>query len=95
MARIMIDDLDAEAADELRIRALANDRTVEEEARDILNFVLNDRKVLPQPKNWALAIHERFRPLGIKEVVLPPRDSGEPIQFVFRDDEDDGNNSGH
>ena len=95
MVHIMIHELDAEAADELRIRALANDCTVEEEARDILNFVLNDRKVLPQPKNWALAIHERFRRLGIKEVVLPPRDSGEPIQFIFRDDEDDGDNSGH
>lgn len=95
MVRITIDELDAEAADELGIRALANDCTIEEEARDILNFVLNNRKVLPQPKNWALAIHERFRPLGIKEVVLPLRDSGEPIQFVFRDDEDDGNNPGH
>ena len=95
MVRITIDELDVEAADELRIRALANDWTIEDEARDILNFVLNNRKVLPQPKNWGLAIHERFRRLGIKEVVLPPRDSGEPIQFVFRDDEDDGNNSGH
>ena len=95
MVRIMIDDLDAEAADELRIRALANDCTIEEEARDILNFVLNNRQVLPQPKNWALAIHERFRRLGIKEVVLPPRDSGEPIQFVFRDDKADGDNPGH
>ena len=95
MVRIMIDELDAEAADELRIRALANDCTVEEEARDILNFVLNDRKALPHPKNWALAIHERFRRLGVKEVVLPSRDSGEPIQFVFRDGEDDGGNSGH
>lgn len=95
MVRIVIEELDAEAADELRIRALANDCTIEEEARSVLSFVLNDRKVLPQPKNWALAIHERFRRVGIKEVVLPPRETGEPIQFVFRDDEDDGNNSGH
>ena len=95
MTSITIKGLDGDAADELRIRALANDCTIEDEARDILNFVLNNRKVLPQPKNWALAIHERFRRLGIKEVVLPPRDSGEPIQFIFRDDEDDGDNSGH
>ena len=99
MVRITIDELDAEAADELRIRALANDCSIEEEARDILNFALNNRKVLPQPKNWALAIHERFRRVGIrvgiKEVVMPPRDSGEPIQLVFRDNQDDGNNSGH
>ena len=95
MTSITINGLDGDAADELRIRALANDCTIEDEARDILNFVLNNRKVLPQPKKVGTAIHERFRRLGIKEVVLPPRDSGEPIQFVFRDDEDDGNNSGH
>ena len=33
MVRITIDELDAEAADELRIRALANDCSLEEEAR--------------------------------------------------------------
>ena len=92
MVRIVIHELDAEAADELRIRALANDCSIEEEARDVLSFALKNRGLLPQPKNWALAIHERFRRVGIKEVVLPSRDSGEPIQFVFRDDEDDDKN---
>ena len=89
MNRITIKNLDPEATEELRIRALANDRTIEEEAREILSYILNNRTMLPHPKNWALAIHERFRPLGIKEVILPPRDSGEPIQYVFRDGDGD------
>ena len=92
MVRITIEELDAEAADELRIRALANDCSIEEEARSVLSFALRNRGMLPQPKNVGTAIHERFRPLGIKEVILPPRDSGEPIQFIFKE-EDDGDDT--
>ena len=42
MASITIGSLDAAAADELRIRALANDCTLEEEARNILCFALTN-----------------------------------------------------
>ena len=89
MVGITIEGLDAEAADELRIRALANDCTIEEEARRALNFALKNRGILPQPKRVGTAIHERFKRLGIEEVILPPRDSGEPMQFVFRGDDGD------
>ena len=82
MVRMTIDELDAEAADELRIRALANDCSIEEEARDILNFVLNNRKILPQPKNVGTAIHERFKRHGSEGLETPTREKvREPITF--------------
>ncbi len=43
MVSITIPGLDA---DELHIRPLANVCTIEDEARDILNSVLNNRKLL-------------------------------------------------
>lgn len=82
MTSITIKGLDGDAADELRIRALANDCTVEDEARDILNFVLNNRKLLPQPKKVGTAIHERFRRHGSDGLETPTREKvREPIIF--------------
>lgn len=82
MTSIIIKGLDGDAADELRIRALANDCTIEDEARDILNFVLNNRKVLPQPKKVGTAIHERFRRHGSDGLETPTREKvREPIIF--------------
>ena len=82
MVRITIDELDAEAADELRIRALANDCTIEEEARNILRFVLRNRGMLPQPKNVGTAIHERFKRHGSDGLETPTREKvREPIIF--------------
>ena len=82
MVRIMIDELDAEAADELRIRALANDCSVEEEARNVLSFALKNRGVLPQPKKVGTAIHERFKRHGSEGLETPTREKvREPIIF--------------
>ena len=82
MARIMIDELDAEAADELRIRALANDCTIEEEARNVLSFALKNRGMLPQPKKVGTAIHERFKRHGSEGLETPTREKvREPIIF--------------
>ena len=82
MVRIMIDELDAEAADELRIRALANDCTIEEEARNVLSFALKNRGMLPQPKKVGTAIHERFKRHGSEGLETPTREKvREPIIF--------------
>ena len=82
MVRIMVDDLDAEAADELRIRALANDCSLEEEARNVLSFALKNRGVLPQPKKVGTAIHERFKRHGSEGLETPTREKvREPIIF--------------
>lgn len=82
MVRIMIDELDAEAADELRIRALANDCSLEEEARNVLSFALKNRGMLPQPKKVGTAIHERFKRHGSEGLETPTREKvPEPIIF--------------
>ena len=89
MANINLDKLDDELSEELRIRAIGNDCSLEEEILNILRFALDQPGLLPPPKDWAPAIHERFKDLGIVDVVHPPRSSGEPIQFIFRDSDDD------
>jgi len=82
MVRITIHELDAEAADELRIRALANDCSIEEEARNVLSFSLKNRGMLPQPKNVGTAIHERFKRHGSEGLETPTREKvHEPIIF--------------
>ena len=82
MTSITIGSLDAAAADELRIRALANDCTLEEEARNILSYVLKHRGMLPQPRNPGTAIHERFKRHGGDGLELPTRQKvSEPPRF--------------
>lgn len=73
MPSITIRNLDAETKSRLRIRAAHHDRSMEEEARDILRSVLSEA---PGPTaNLATAIRERFAPFGGVEVELPARES--------------------
>ena len=95
MTSVNLDDLDEETAVRLRARAVGNECSIEEEALNILRLALDKPGALPQPKHLGIAIHELFKDLGIVEVVHPPRSSGEPIQFVFKDSEDDDNDSGY
>lgn len=95
MASINLDDLDKETAVRLRARAVGNERSMEEEALSILRIALDKPGALPHPKHMGKAIHELFKDLGIEKVVHPPRSSGEPIQFIFKDSEDDGDDSRH
>ena len=82
MTSITIGSLDAAAADELRIRALANDCTLEEEARNILCFALTNWEILPPPKKLGTAIHERFKRHGGEGLTLPTREKvHEPPMF--------------
>lgn len=86
MTSINLDDLDEETAVRLRARAVGNGCSIAEEALNILHIALDTPGALPQPKDHAAAIHELFKDLGIVDVVVPPRSSGEPIRWIFRDD---------
>ena len=90
MVSINLDDLDEETTVRLRARAAGNECSSEEEALNLLWFALVEHGIrLPPPKDWALAIRERFKPLGIVDVIIPPRSTGEPMQWIFREDDDE------
>jgi antitoxin FitA len=91
MASITIRNLDDDLKKRLRVRAAEHGRSMEEEARQILNDGLNEKK-----KSGA-RILEQIRaivePIGGIELELPPR---EPIRdppdfssFGFNDEKDE------
>ena len=90
MGSINLDDLDHITAARLRARATGNECSIEEEALNLLRFALVEQGIrLPPPKDWVLAVREHFKPLGIVDVVVPPRSTGEPMQWIFKEDEDE------
>ena len=75
MVSITVRDLDKQLENRLRTRAAQNDRSMEEEAREILKVALNgDTKPPDPPENLAEAIMSRFQPLGGVELDIPPRE---------------------
>lgn len=72
MASITIRNLDERTKRRLRIRAAHHNRSMEEEARNILKDALAG--IEPTPKNLAETIRERFRRLGGVELELPARE---------------------
>ena len=70
VASITIRRLDDEVKTLLRVRAAANGRSMEEEARIILREAV-DREA--EPENLASFIRKCFEPLGGVELELPPR----------------------
>ena len=70
MASITIRNLDDSVKTRLRIRASANGRSMEEEARLILREAVGRRA---GPKNLAKAIRARFAPFGGVELAIPTR----------------------
>jgi antitoxin FitA len=74
MANITIRKLPENTKRRLRLRAARNGRSMEQEAREILNFALKQPE--PQSRNLAEAIRRRFIPFGGVELKIPPR---EPI----------------
>ena len=72
MASITIRNLDEQTKSKLRIRAAHNNRSMEEEARNILRATLAEQA--SAPFNLADAIRKRFEPLGGVELRLPPRE---------------------
>ena len=90
MVSINLDDLDHITAVRLRARAAGNECPSEEEALNLLRFALVEHGIhVPPPKDWVLAIRERFKPLGIVDVIIPPRSTGEPMQWIFAEDDDE------
>ena len=71
MASITVRNLDEGLKRRLRLRAAANGRSMDAEARDILRTALNCQPAAPQ--NLASAIRARFAPLGGVELDLSPR----------------------
>lgn len=72
MASITIRNLDEQTKSQLRIRAAHNNRSMEDEARNILRAAL--ARSAPTPRNLAEAIRRRFERLGGVELQLPPRE---------------------
>ena len=71
MASIIVRNLEEGLKRRLRIQAAENGRSMEAEARDILQTALSNQPAVPQ--NLATAIRARFAPLGGVELDLPPR----------------------
>ncbi|HEY3560187.1 MAG TPA: Arc family DNA-binding protein [Kribbella sp.] len=72
MAAITVRSLDDDVKHRLRIRAAKHGRSMEAEARAILEDAVAEED---EPKNWLIALHERFAELGGVELDIPPRSS--------------------
>lgn len=71
MASITIRNLDEAVKRKLRLRAAGRNRSMEEEARDILRTALAE-ETAPR-RNLADIIRRRIEPLGGVELALPSR----------------------
>ena len=80
MASITIRNLDETVKRKLRLRAAQRNRSMEDEAREILRSVLSEEATLTG--NLVDRIRQRVEPLGGIEFELPPRGSiSEPPDF--------------
>lgn len=78
MASITIRKLEETTKRKLKVRAAMNGRSMEQEAREILNNALRQKPRSPRTgADLVEAIQKRFAPLGGVELELPPR---EPIR---------------
>ena len=77
MASITIRNLNDEVKRRLRIRAAADGRSMEEEARQILRAALGDAD---PPVNVAAAIRSRVAAEARVELKIPPRYPFPPLQ---------------
>jgi plasmid stability protein len=75
MASITIRNLDEQTKARLRVRAARHNRSMEDEARNILRAAVAEGTAMP--RNVAEAIRRRFEPLGGVDLQLPAR---EPIR---------------
>ena len=79
MATLTIRNLDQTVKERLRVRAAEHRRSMEAEARRILQTALGEP---PAPRNLYERIHARFAALGGVDLDLPPRAAvREPPQF--------------
>lgn len=75
MATLTIRDLDESLKHSLRMRAASRNRSMEEEARQILRAALLE--TAPPSKDLATRIRGRFAALGDVELIIPTR---EPVR---------------
>jgi antitoxin FitA len=81
MSSITIRNLDPEIKQRLRVRAAQHGRSMEAEARRILQTALSAAAGVPA-RNLYDRIHARFAQLGGIDLELPPRDAArEPPRF--------------
>ena len=81
MSSITIRNLDRSVKERLRVRAAEHGRSMEAEARRILQTALSNRGA-PPTRDLYHRIHARFAKLGGVNVVAPPRDvAREPPGF--------------
>ncbi|GLK54851.1 FitA-like ribbon-helix-helix domain-containing protein [Methylopila capsulata] len=81
MASLTIRNLDEATKAALRVRAATHGRSMEDEARRILNSSLSG-DIAPRQGNLADAIAAIFDPLGGVELDIPPREPmREPPDF--------------
>ncbi len=87
MAGLTIRNFDEVLKRRLRVRAAENDRSMQDEAQEIL------RKALVNPRtteDMILSIKRGFAEIGLVDVIVPSRNSEDPtIKFVFADDIED------
>jgi plasmid stability protein len=80
MASLVIRKLDERTKSKLRVRAAQHNRSMEQEAREILRSALSTPS--PQPQNLAQAIRDLFAPFGGVELPEIRRDfPREPPDF--------------
>ena len=81
MAMLTIRNLDPTLKERLRVRAAQHARSMEAEARDILQHALKPAEPHPE-RNLYERIRARFAPLGGVDLELPPREAPrEPPRF--------------
>ena len=81
MSSITIRNLDPAVKERLRVRAAQHGRSMEAEARRILQSALSTAGA-PVPLNLYERVHARFTRLGGVELRLPPRDEArKPPRF--------------
>ena len=81
MSSITIRNLDPDLKQRLRVRAAEHGRSMEAEARRILQAALKATE-RPPTQNLYDRIRARFDPLGGVDLELPPREAGrEPPRF--------------
>ena len=79
MASITIRNLDDGVKAKLRVRAAANGRSMEEEARTILRAAVDEED---SRRGLGTKLHELFKPFGGVELEIPPREvMREPPRF--------------
>jgi plasmid stability protein len=73
VAVLTIRKLDESLKTKLRIRAAANGRSMEEEARAILRITLTESEP-PEKEHWVDSIRRRVERVGGVDLEIPPRD---------------------